>query len=280
MGLHHRSKPTKNVRGKTALVTGGAMGMGLSWCEHFADDGANVVIWDINDDAMEMAAESIKRRGVDVFTHNVDVSKAEAVNEAAEKAQEETGGVDFLVNNAGIVHSKPFLDTDDAHLAATIDVDLKGVMWGMKAFLPKMIERNYGHIINMASLAAYVGTPRMPAYSASKWGVIGLTESVRMEINHVLGVKGVRFTVVCPGYVDTGMFEGAKPPRFTRLLQPEEVVRIAYGGFKQDKYLVNMPWLTKLAPPLWGALPYQAFDIVMHVFGGIDTMRDWRDLRR
>lgn len=280
MGLHHRSKPTKDVRGKTALVTGGGMGMGLSWCEHFADDGANVVIWDINDDAMEKAAESIRRRGVDVFTHNVDVSSSEAVATAAEKVQEETGGVDFLVNNAGIVHSRPFLDTEDAHLEATIDVDLKGVMWGMKAFLPKMIERNYGHIINMASLAGYVGTPRMPAYSASKWGVIGLTESVRMEINHVLGVKGVRFTVVCPGYVDTGMFEGAKPPRFTKLLQPEEVVRTAYDGFKRNKYLINMPWLTKVAPPLWGVLPYQAVDVVMHIFGGMDTMRDWRDLRR
>lgn len=269
----------KDVRGKTALVTGGALGMGLLWCERFAADGASLVIWDINEKNLDRAVKDFERRGVKVFGQIVDVSDAKTVHDAAQVANEETGGVDILVNNAGIVHSNPFLETADAHLAATIDVDLKGVMWCMKAFLPHMIEQNSGHIINIASLAGYVGVPRMPAYSAAKWGVIGLTESIRLETNRVLRKKGIKFTVVCPGFVDTGMFAGAKPPRLTKMLKPKEVVDISYEAFKEDKYVVREPWLTKVTPLLKSALPYKAVDIITDLFGASDPMSDWRDER-
>jgi NAD(P)-dependent dehydrogenase (short-subunit alcohol dehydrogenase family) len=270
----------KDVRGKVALVTGGAYGMGLLWCERFAADGAKIVIWDISEANLERAMKDLERRGVKVWGHIADVSKPDVVREKAAVVQRETGGVDVLVNNAGIVHSGPFLETSDAQLAATIDVDLKGIMWCTKAFLPRMLERNKGHIINIASLAGYVGVPRMPAYSAAKWGAIGLTESIRLEVTKVLRKKGVKFTVVCPSFVDTGMFAGAKPPRLTRLLRPKDVVDVSYEAFKQDKYVVNMPWLTQVTPLLKGLLPYQAVDIVTDLFGASDPMREWRDERR
>jgi len=270
----------KDVRGKAALVTGGAFGMGLLWCERFAAEGARLVIWDINQDNLDRAVKDFERRGIKVLGQIVDVSDAKAVAEAAQKAQDETGGVDILINNAGIVYSKPFLETADEHLAATVDVDLKGVMWCMKNFLPHMIDQNSGHIVNIASLAGYVGVPRMPAYSASKWGVIGLTESIRLEVTKVMKVDGIKFTVVCPGYVDTGMFAGAKPPRFTRLLQPKEVVDEAYAAFKRNQYYVRMPWLTKVTPLLKGVFPWQAVDVITDLFGATDTMSDWRDERR
>ncbi len=285
LGLKSWSRTTgdesmKDVRGKTALVTGGAFGMGLLWCERFAADGAKLVIWDISQDNLDRAVKDFDRRGIKVWGHIVDVSDPEAVRETGAKTQEETGGVDVLVNNAGIVYSKPFLDTPDEHLAATIDVDLKGVMWCMKACLPRMVERNSGHIINIASLAGYVGVPRMPAYSAAKWGVLGLTEAVRLETNKIMKADGVRFTVVCPSFVDTGMFAGAKAPRLTRLLKPKEVVDGAYAAFKRDKYVVNTPWLTQVTPLLKGLLPWQAVDVVTELFGATDPMRDWRDERR
>jgi NAD(P)-dependent dehydrogenase (short-subunit alcohol dehydrogenase family) len=270
----------KDVRGKTALVTGGAFGMGLLWCDRFAADGARLVIWDINRENLDRAVEDYSRRGIKVWGHIVDVSDFEAVREMAKKVQDDTGGVDILVNNAGIVHSNFFLETPYEHLAATVDVDLKGVMWCSKAFLPHMIDQNSGHIINIASLAGYVGVPRMPAYAAAKWGVLGLTESLRLEVNTVLGIKGVKFTLVCPSFVDTGMFSGAKPPRFTSILKPKDVVDASYAAFKSDRYRVNIPWLTEVVGRYRGVLPIGVFDFLFGLVGGMNSMNDWRDERR
>jgi short-subunit dehydrogenase len=94
-----------------------------------------------------------------------------------------------------------------------------------------------------------------------------------------MGVDGVKFTLVCPSYVDTGMFEGAKPPLMTKMLKPKDIVDIAYEAFKQDKYIVNEPWLVKLTPALKGILPYQAFDLVSGILGVTKSMHKWRDLR-
>jgi len=267
-----------DVKGKTALVTGGAMGMGLLWARHFARDGANLVLWDINAAGLEQAAEELRGQ-VDVMTQVVDVSDRKQIYKAALKVQAETGGVDILVNNAGIVFSKPFLETPDEHLSATIDVDLKALFWTMKAFMPRMLELNASHIINISSASGFIGVPRMPAYVASKWGVIGLTESVRLEVR---GMKkdGVGFTLFCPSYVDTGMFEGAKAPLLTPMLTPDAAVRIAYDGFRDGKYMITAPWMVGLTPAIKGLLPSKLFDVVSDLFGANSSMDSWKDTRR
>ncbi|MFH2006440.1 MAG: SDR family oxidoreductase [bacterium] len=269
----------KDVQGKTVLITGGASGMGLLWAERFADDGANLVLWDINAAALEDAGEQLRSRGVDVMTQVVDVSNREAIYKAAVKVQAETGGVDVLVNNAGIVFSKPFLETPDEQLSATIDVDLKALFWTMKAFLPRMLEQNSGHIINVSSASGFIGVPRMPAYVASKWAVIGLTDSIRLEVR-AMKKDGVGFTLFCPSYVDTGMFEGAKAPLLTPMLKPHTAVNIAYKGFHDGKYLITAPWMVGLTPALKGLLPSKIFDLVSDVFGVTKSMEDWKDVRR
>ena len=253
--------------------------MGLLWAERFARDGANLVLWDINEEKLEQASEGLRARDVDVMTQRVDVSNREQVYKSAVKVQAETGGVDVLVNNAGIIFSKPFLETPDEHLAATIDVDLKALFWTMKAFLPHMIDNNSGHIINVSSASGFIGVPRMPAYVASKWGVIGLTESIRLEVR-ALKKTGVGFTLFCPSYVDTGMFEGAKPPLLTKMLEPKKVVDIAYQGFKDGKYLIIEPWMAKITPALKGLLPSKLFDLIADVLGVSTSMDAWQDTRR
>ncbi len=269
----------KDVKGKTVLITGGAAGMGYLWAEHFAADGANLVLWDLDEQRLQESAEELRARGVDVMSQVVDVSDREAVYRAAVKVQAETGGVDVLVNNAGIVFSKPLLETPDEHISATIDVDLKALFWTTKAFLPRMIERNSGHIINVSSASGFIGVPRMPAYVASKWGVIGFTESVRYEMK-VMGKDGIGFTLFCPSFVDTGMFEGAKPPRLTKLLEPAAVVKRAYQGFKAGEYFILEPWMVRLTPALKGLLPTRLFDVVANVLGVTKAMEQWKDLRR
>lgn len=267
-----------DVQGKTALVTGGAMGMGLLWARRFAQDGANLVLWDINAEGLEQAGEELRGQ-VDVMTQVVDVSDREQIYKAAVKVQAETGGVDILVNNAGIVFSKPFLETPDEHLSATIDVDLKALFWTMKAFLPRMLELNAGHIINISSASGFIGVPRMPAYVASKWGVIGLTESVRLEVR-AMKKDGVGFTLFCPGFVDTGMFDGVKAPLLTPMLTTEEAVRIAYEGFRESKYMITAPWMVSMTPALKGLLPAKLFDFISDLFGVNRSMDDWQDTRR
>jgi len=269
----------KDVKGKTVLITGAASGMGLSWAEHFAADGANLVLWDVQGEALERAAEPLRARGVDVMTQRVDVSDREAVYRAALKVQAETGGVDVLVNNAAVAYPRPLLEASDEEISATLDVDLKALFWTMKAFLPRMIEKGSGHVVNVASAAGFVGIPRITAYVASKWGVIGLTESVRYELE-TQGHSDIHFTLFCPSYVDTGMFEGAKPPRLSRMLKPEDAVKRAYDAFRNDEYFVLVPTLAKLAPLLKGLLPARAFDRVAGLFGIQGSLEAWRDVRR
>jgi NAD(P)-dependent dehydrogenase (short-subunit alcohol dehydrogenase family) len=269
----------KDVRGKTALVTGGASGMGLLWCERLAKDGADLVIWDINQDAADEAAERLRSStGRKVYAQKVDVSDATLVDEAAEEALSTMGHIDVLVNNAGIVFAAPYLDSPKEKLSATIDVDLKAPMWTMQAFLPGMIQRNQGHIVNISSASGFIGVPRMPAYVAAKWGLIGLTESVRLELK-LMHVSGVHFTLVCPSYVDTGMFAGAKPPLLTKMLKPEDVINTAYRAFKENRYIVKEPWLVKVTPPLKALLPYQVFDLISGLLGANKSMTDWRNER-
>jgi len=203
------------------------------------------------------------------------VTDREMVYEKAREFEQDYGPIDVLVNNAGIVAGGPFLETPDDKLAATIDIDLKALMWTMKAVLPGMIRNGAGHIINISSASGFIGVPFMPSYTASKWGVIGLTESVRLEMKE-LGHHGILFTLFCPSYVDTGMFSGAKAPLLSRMLSPDQVVQIAYNAFKNDKYFVLEPWLVKITPMLKGFLPTPVFDFISDLLGATSSMKQWK----
>jgi len=264
-----------DVRGKLCLVTGGARGMGKLWAEAFGADGARLALWDLDDEALQQTAAEFRAKGWSVFTQTVDVAKRSRVYSAAAALTDEHGPVDILVNNAGIVAGGKFLEMKDERLEATIDVDLKALMWTCKAFLPGMIERGAGHVINISSAAGFIGVPFMPAYSAAKWGVLGLTESLRLEMK-VLGHHGIGFTVFCPSYVDTGMFRGVKAPLFTPMLTPEQAVRRGYDGFRRGVYLVKEPFLVKLTPALQALLPTPLFDGISDLLNVTTSMSSWK----
>lgn len=264
----------KHVEGKTVLITGGAMGMGKLWADHFAKDKANLILWDINKKALEEAKKDLSKAGVIVKTAVVDVTDREKVYATVKEHEAEVGAIDVLINNAGIVAGGEFLKTPDEKLEMTFKVDLIALMWTMKAVLPGMIEKGAGHIVNISSASGFIGVPFMPSYTASKWGVIGLTESVRLEMK-ALGHKNINFTIFCPSYVDTGMFEGAKAPLMTKILKPEEVIDIAYKGFKNNDIYILEPWLVKLTPMLKGLLPTPIFDTISDILGATGSMKNW-----
>ncbi len=254
------------VSGRIALITGGARGMGLLWAEHLVKDHSRVVLWDLDGAELERAAERIQSLGGSVLTQVVDVTDRAAVYAAAVAAQSQMGPIDILINNAGIVAAGKFTEMPDEKLSATIDVDVKALLWTMKAFLPGMIERGAGNIINISSASGFIGVPYMPAYAASKWAVIGMTESLRLEME-LEGHTGIKFTLFCPSYVDTGMFAGVKPPLLTPILTPEIAVKRAYKAFRRGDYFILEPFIVKFTPALKALLPRGIFDRVSDILG-------------
>jgi short-subunit dehydrogenase len=248
--------------------------MGLLWARHFLEDGAEVALWDRDARALDAAmAELGGAYPGRVKSAVIDITDKAAVAKVAGETC--PAGIDVLVNNAGIVAGGKFTELPDERHEATIDVNLIAPMWTIKAFLPGMMERNRGHIVNVSSAAGFLGTPYMAPYNASKWGLIGLTESLKLEMRE-LGKTGVRFTLICPSYVDTGMFAGVKPPLLVPLLKPEPFVRKSYAAFKRDRYLVLEPFMVKFVPWLQGVLPNSWFAALSRALRVTSSMSGWK----
>ncbi|MDQ1523941.1 MAG: hypothetical protein QOE47_1865 [Pyrinomonadaceae bacterium] len=195
------------LKDKIALITGGGRGIGRAIAFAFARDGASVaVVARTAGEVERVAAEVREECGVQTMHATCDVSDVESVGRAFALAAEAFGrGADILVNNAGIAESAPVTKTDDAHWRRHLAVNLDGTFYCTRAALPSMIERGWGRIINVASIAGKTGAPYIAAYAASKHGVLGLTRSVALEV----ASKGVTVNAICPGYVDTDMTTNA-----------------------------------------------------------------------
>lgn len=256
----------KSVRGKLVLITGGAMGMGRDTACRFAREGAKIILVDMNQQALDDTAREIGLRGANVWKFKLDVTDREGVYALADKVQSEIGTVDILINNAGIVKGSPLLELDDELIRLHWEVNVLGLTWFMKAFLPGMIQRGEGHVVNMASASGLIGVPNVATYAATKWAVIGLTESVRAELE-ALGHAGIKFSVICPSYVTTGMFEGVKAPLLTPFLKSQTMANKIYLAVVEDKTMVLEPFMVKLTPALKALLPAKVFNTVSDLFG-------------
>ncbi len=265
-----------SVAGKTMLVTGGNRGMGKLFCEHGIAEGAKIIIWDINDQMMKETAEELMRRGGEVHTYKVDVSDREAIEKAAENVLKEHGTVDILVNNAGIVVASYFWEHTNDQIEKTMRINSEAMMYICRAFLPGMMEKRVGRIVNMASAAGLISNPKMSVYSASKWAVNGWSDSLRLELEEK-GYHNVCVTTVTPGYVNTGMFEGAKAPLMTPILEPEPFVPKVWESMKKGKLVVRSPWTVYLVAIMKGILPIRMFDFIFgKIFGVYKSMDEFK----
>jgi len=265
-----------SVAGKTMLVTGGNRGMGKLFCEHGIAEGAKIIIWDINDQMMKETAEELMRRGGEVHTYKVDVSDREAIEKAAENVLKEHGTVDILVNNAGIVVASYFWEHTNDQIEKTMRINSEAMMYICRAFLPGMMEKRVGRIVNMASAAGLISNPKMSVYSASKWAVNGWSDSLRLELEEK-GYHNVCVTTVTPGYVNTGMFEGAKAPLMTPILEPEPFVQKVWESMKKGKLVVRSPWTVYLIAIMKGILPIRMFDFIFgKIFGVYKSMDEFK----
>ena len=264
----------RTLKDKRVLITGGACGIGYAMAQQFGAQGSRLVLTDINEPMLAQAAERLRDAGVEVAEYRLDVTDPDDVARARDRINADGGLIDVLVNNAGIVFGGYFLDVPLERHLTTLGVNLLGPVILTHAFLPDLIARPDAHLVTIASLAGYGGAPGGSTYGASKWGVIGFSESIELELAKQ-GHKHVHVTTVCPGVVSTGLFDGARPLRLTSILTPDDVAEAVVTGVLHDRGYVRTPWLVKVAPVLRGVLPHRAFNAVHGFFGGATTMDTW-----
>lgn len=191
------------LQNRITLITGGGRGIGRAIAFAFAQEGAGVAVAARTLEQVEQVATEIQGFSKsNVLSVTCDVSNIRSVEQMFALVIERFGrGPDIMVNNAGIAESAPVSRTDDELWHRHIEINLSGSFYCTRASLPGMIERGWGRIINMASIAGKTGAPYIAAYSASKHGLIGLTRSCAAEV----AAKGITVNAICPGYVDTGM---------------------------------------------------------------------------
>lgn len=196
--------PAADVQGKRILITGGSSGIGAASGILLARRGARVIISDLSAEQGEKLASDGSKEGLDIKFRQVDVSDGRQVRSLFTYALESLGGIDVVLNNAGVDHDpRPMHELTDEDFDRNIAINLKGVWHCMRAAIGCMAPNGGGHVINLASIAGLRSAPSLAAYSASKHGVVGLTKTAAIEYAKV----NIRFNAVCPSFIDTPMVQ-------------------------------------------------------------------------
>lgn len=252
-----RAERQMSLRGQNVLVTGAGSGLGRLLALGAAQRSAgHVVVWDIQPDTAAETVAQLQALGVDASYDVVDLASDESVDAAGEAVRQRIGGIDFLINNAGIVTGKAFLDQSHDDVERTFQINALALYRVTRQFLPNMLTNNFGSVTVVASAASLTGVARQTDYAASKWAAHGFTESLRAEMRH----QGHRIHTlsVHPFFVSTGMFAGASSPNvLLPILEPAEVVHAIFRALEAGKQQLILPsaaaaanWLKILPVPL------------------------------
>ena len=257
---------------KTAVITGGASGMGYLCGECLAKQGANVVLVDINEEMLGTCVDRIKElTGRDcVIGCAIDIRQYDKVLSVREKAVETFSSVDILINCAGIVRGNNTFDHQTVQdIRLTMDVNTIAPMVLALQVLPDMLSRNRGHICNIASAGGMLGNPKMSVYGASKWAVIGWSESMRIELQQQK--SNVHVTTVAPYFISTGMFRGVRS--VFPILKPEPTAKKILRAIERNTIFAGIPFGYHFIRFWQAILPLRVFDWLFGtVFGIYRTM--------
>jgi len=233
----------KDISGDILFITGAGSGIGRGMAIRFARAGAVCVCTDVNKQTCDETVMMIAEEGGKAHSFKLDVTDRHAVYRLANQIKEEIGAVTMLVNNAGIVTGRDFMECPDELMIKTMEVNTISHFWTIKAFLADMKENNHGHIVSIASIAGYGGSPSLVDYCASKFGAVGISESLAVELaqDH----QGVKVTTVCPWFIGTGMFEGTRScsPILLPMLEPDYVCDQIVASVLNDESVVFIPRL-------------------------------------
>ncbi|MBE9489168.1 MAG: SDR family oxidoreductase [Bacteroidetes bacterium] len=259
----------KHLKGKTVLITGGASGIGKIMVRLLLERNAKVIIWDINQSKIDETVSEYSNKG-DIIGFNVDVSNIKQIQETAKKIKQEIGVVDVLINNAGIVVGKYFNEHSTSDIKKTMEINANAPMYITMEFLEDMLNQNSGHICNIASSGGIISNPKMSVYAASKWSLIGWSDSLRLEMKQMN--KDVNVTTIMPYYINTGMFDGVKSK--IPILEPEPTALTIVKAIEKNKKMLTIPGyiyrVTKLGQAI---MPINIFDwFTGSILGVYNTM--------
>ena len=267
------------LRDSTVLITGAARGLGRLLAIGAATRGARaVVLWDLDVAALEPVAAAVERLGARALARRVDITDADAVVAAVAEAERLVSGVDVLVHNAGVVTGATLLESTEAQVRRTFEVNALALYPLTRAVLPGMLARDRGLVVTIASAAGLVGVARQTDYSASKHAAVGFTESLRAELR----AEGSRVStlVVCPYYVSTGMFDGVttRVPLLLPIQAPKRVAVQIVKAIERGRGRLLTPWFVHAVH--WARLvPQSAADRLLDLFGINEGMRGFRGRR-
>jgi NADP-dependent 3-hydroxy acid dehydrogenase YdfG len=238
--------------GKVAVVTGAASGIGYAVAARAAAEGMTVVLADIDERKLSDAVAALRGTGADVRSVWVDVSERDSVTDLARRVRDDVGDAWLLVNNAGVYLSAPFAEMPSADWEFVVGVNLWGVVHGMQAFLPGMVERDSGHIVNTSSIDGLVTVRNAASYVAAKHAVTALSETVYRELEEAGSSVGI--SVLCPAAVATGILSSARhrPSRFgpapqvpdrdypplDGVMQPAQAADIMFAGVRERRFWI------------------------------------------
>ena len=257
-----------NLKGKRVLITGAASGIGKIMGRIVLQKGAELIIWDINQPKIDETVSEFSKLGT-VHGYQLDVSNLEQLHKTAALVLNNIGTVDVLINNAGVVVGKYFQDHSTQDILHTMNINANAPMLVTLEFLPGMIKQNSGHVCNIASSAGLISNPKMSVYAASKWSLIGWSDSLRIEMRQQKLNIGI--TTVTPYYINTGMFDGVKS--IVPILKPERVARKIIRAIESNRIILSMPWSMRFVRFFQGLFPIWLFDwFVGKVMGIYNTM--------
>jgi NAD(P)-dependent dehydrogenase (short-subunit alcohol dehydrogenase family) len=228
----------QSLAGKVAVVTGAASGIGLALARRFGQDGMRVVMADIEQSALDREAEVLAGEGIDVFARVTDTSLESDVDALAEATLDHFGGVHVVCNNAGVgSRGLKVADLPRRDFEWVIGVNLWGVINGIRAFLPRLLAQDEGHIVNTASVSGLYHHPRMGPYNATKAAVVALSETIRYELDDEGSTVGI--SVLCPSWVRTNISSAVRnlPERLHYELTPQQAEEMAEYKSKRRQQL-------------------------------------------
>jgi NAD(P)-dependent dehydrogenase (short-subunit alcohol dehydrogenase family) len=268
-----------------AIVTGGASGIGRALGEELAKQGCEVILADRQIELAREVASGIGSSGGKARAAELDVTDSSAVETLVRKVVDRTGRLDYLFNNAGIGIFAEARQHGLEDWERIVDVNLRGVIYGVQAAYPVMLDQGFGHIVNTASMAGLMITPLLVSYAATKYAVVGLSKSLRVEAAPL----GIRVSVICPGVVRTPIMEGGKygkillkfPPEFEkrmlkrlRPMDPNVFANKVLGAVAKNQAIIIVPswwrliwWLHRLSPSLAMLLAQKDYQEIKKVVG-------------
>ncbi|NP_001156151.1 epidermal retinal dehydrogenase 2-like [Acyrthosiphon pisum] len=253
-GIKCLMKTRKDVRGQVVLITGSARGLGRELCLTFHQLGASIVCVDIDEEGNEITAEMIRGQGGTVRAFTLDITDREKIVSMHEAVKRELGPVDILVNNAAVVKTNIYVNSEtDELVRKIIDVNILGQFWMNKEILPSMLNRNKGHIVSISSLISMIGTHSLSAYTASKWGVTGMMEALDQELN-MLNSKVV-LTTVCPYFMDSNEDITTNISISFPVIPLNVICNSTVDGILKNKKMFTIPGFLFLAMMFYKILP-------------------------